>query len=746
MANYGNGNYGDNDRDTYRDTYRENGYRDSYREEGYRDTHMDTIFGEQYREDNRPDHNKDKEYKNGDGDEGNKNKKKKMIIIMASIFVVVAVAAVFLLPIIVTEIQKRLGEGQFDPSDYPDPAELQADYTLGDIAGRISGDAVDISLEVAERGAKQPRSLIIMPIYSDKLIEAFPVVVLAGYEKAPILLTPYDSLDPRVYAKIVQVRPADIYIAGGLTESVVSDIRKINRRTETVILKGKDKWDTAQVINSKLNEVMSKKGEGIKGAFILGGDAMGDAVTIASFAAANSYAIIPAKSDGTLPSGVSLPDENVYLIGDQSLVADIPGAQRLEGDNILKLNRTAMDNLPFEFETAVVINGQENFSVGVMVSPYAALRMAPVVLSDLDGTQSGVSPQTKDQLLEATCTLIGDQSKLSDAAQEGFALAIEIQEAMSRWKDWKPSLTFLDRNNIRETDHATAAYSVKPPYVLGTLSDAFVTDGLNMLNFARHLAGLPDDVTMNDAYSSLCKQASILLSYDFSRTPARPAEMTETFYRGVYQEGVYQGGGAYPGVTQSNIATGIPSVADSIREIYMKDPGVRDNAAVLEARRWILNPSMLRTGFGFVVADGKTYTALYSHDQGRGNAVDYEWIGWPKKNVFPIQFLGPTDPWSVSLNARKYRAARLDEVKVTLTEVATQKTWTFSAEDKPYVSSGKYFNVSSQSGLDSCIIFCPDGVTEYRGKYQVSITGVKDTSGQPADIEYSVMFYDMNQV
>jgi hypothetical protein len=296
-------------------------------------------------------------------------------------------------------------------------------------------------------------------------------------------------------------------------------------------------------------------------------------------------------------------------------------------------------------------------------------------------------------------------------------------------------------------DHTSVPYSIKPPYALGALSDAFVADGLNMLNFVRHLAGLPDDVSLYAPYSQICQQASILLRYDFSRAPKRPAEMGETFYRGVYEEGVYQGGGAYPGVSRSNIATGPTSVASAIRETYMKDPGVQDNEAVLEARRRILSPRMLRTGFGFIVTEeGKTYTALYSHDQSRGGGLDYEWIGWPKKGVFPVQFLGPEDPWSVSLSSGKYLAPKQDEVRVTLTETTTQKSWTFSAQDPAYVSVGKYFNVDNRAGLDNCIIFRPDGITEYRGRYRVSITGVKDRSGQPADIQYDVTFYDMNQV
>jgi hypothetical protein len=47
--------------------------------------------------------------------------------------------------------------------------------------------------------------------------------------------------------------------------------------------------------------------------------------------------------------------------------------------------------------------------------------------------------------------------------------------------------------------------------------------------------------------------------------------------------------------------------------------------------------------------------------------------------------------------------------------------------------------------MGGCIIFRPDGISEYNGTSHVSIKGVKDRYSQPATIEYDVTFFDMDQ-
>jgi hypothetical protein len=352
---------------------------------------------------------------------------------------------------------------------------------------------------------------------------------------------------------------------------------------------------------------------------------------------------------------------------------------------------------------------------------------------DFDGASDTEGSEGADGAEGAAAGAAADADAEGNSKDDAYQA--DIKRIMARWQVLQPRGPSVNLRNIQISNHTTVPYSAEPPYALGTLSDSFVKDGLNTLNFVRYLAGLPDDVIIDSEYSLYCQSGSILLSYEFGHTPAKPQEMTEAFYQN-----------AYKGTSNSNIAMGYSSLAETIRNGYMRDHDSFSNVSTVGHRRWILNPAMKKTGLGFITARGKAYSALYAIDRTRASVPDYQWIAWPNKSAFPIQFFNPEDPWSITLNPKKYQTPRSSEVKVTLTETATQKVWTFSQQDNTYTSAGKYFNVNTQSfGVSNCIVFRPDGVKGYRGKYHVSITGVKDISGQHVSIDYDVMFFDMNQ-
>jgi hypothetical protein len=87
-------------------------------------------------------------------------------------------------------------------------------------------------------------------------------------------------------------------------------------------------------------------------------------------------------------------------------------------------------------------------------------------------------------------------------------------------------------------------------------------------------------------------------------------------------------------------------------------------------------------------------------------------------------------------------------VTVVLTRVADGKTWTFTKNDAN--KSGKYFNISNAyfgaAGLSYCIIFRPDGIGSYSGAYNVSVLGLKYLDGKTAPFDYTVEFFDIDDV
>src|SRR5665647_1919279 len=75
------------------------------------------------------------------------------------------------------------------------------------------------------------------------------------------------------------------------------------------------------------------------------------------------------------------------------------------------------------------------------------------------------------------------------------------EEIRQRWSELRPA-------------HTGAAYLTVPhtsaPYAAGTLQQGFLQDGLNSINYARYLAGLPDDVVLDADLTDLAQHGAVL--------------------------------------------------------------------------------------------------------------------------------------------------------------------------------------------------------------------------------------------
>lgn len=103
-------------------------------------------------------------------------------------------------------------------------------------------------------------------------------------------------------------------------------------------------------------------------------------------------------------------------------------------------------------------------------------------------------------------------------------------------------------------------------------------------------------------------------------------------------------------------------------------------------RRWILNPPMEKTGFGWVYGSHGTYAAMYAFDNWY-EPTDYYGVAWPAQNM-PVEFFGSSYPWSISMGKEVDKSA----VKVTLVRQSNQKKWTFSEK-----KADGYFNVENSN-------------------------------------------------
>lgn len=281
-----------------------------------------------------------------------------------------------------------------------------------------------------------------------------------------------------------------------------------------------------------------------------------------------------------------------------------------------------------------------------------------------------------------------------------------------------------------------AIFSEEPscavPYAPGAVREELLQQLTDRLNALRAMAGLPAAALDADLCENAQYGAVLLAASNFSHRPTQPADMENEFY----QKG-------YAATTTSNLYAGLGLMATADGFMDDSDGG---NVSRLGHRRWQLNPSLGKVGFGYALSSGsyRRYTVEKVFDRS-GTYGDYDFVGWPASGYFPSDSFGWNVAWSVTLNPRKYATPDMSRVKVTLRRESDGAEQTFSGDESyKAASSGAYFNVDTGGyGVDNCIIFRPDWTEAYEGVYTVEITGLTDRSGDPAELTYQVDFFTM---
>ena len=282
--------------------------------------------------------------------------------------------------------------------------------------------------------------------------------------------------------------------------------------------------------------------------------------------------------------------------------------------------------------------------------------------------------------------------------------------------------------NFTKSVEYTTKYSVTPPYAAGDISTADRKNALDTLNFVRFVAGLPDDVELISEYNELAQAASLVnaANNSLSHSPSCPSGMSDE----LYNKGL-------TGASESNLGMGYMNIVHSIIDGYMDDSDSQ-NIDRVGHRRWILNPSMRYTGFGFV----NNYTALYAFDESRSESFVGDYVAWPPKNM-PMELYGGTEgnyAFSVTLGD-DYDYPSISNVTVSITSKKENKTWYL---DENSTSISEYLNVeNSYYGNPKCIIFNV-GKFEEGDTVSVTINGIYK-NGVENPISYDVNFFTIEE-
>lgn len=190
-------------------------------------------------------------------------------------------------------------------------------------------------------------------------------------------------------------------------------------------------------------------------------------------------------------------------------------------------------------------------------------------------------------------------------------------------------ISYLNESGVSLFD--ATDYSVTPVKytVRGELSDKSKNGALTILNNIRYIAGL-NPVSLDDSYGDLAQAAAFVnasigqLTHNPSTVTTKPGAMSEEDWNMGNE-----------GASKTNLARGLRTLNLSVRDwTYDED---KSNVSRIGHRRWCLNPTMGKTGFG---ATG-SYYAMYSLD--RSGSGTQNNVAWPAENM-PVEYFNKDVP------------------------------------------------------------------------------------------------------
>lgn len=286
--------------------------------------------------------------------------------------------------------------------------------------------------------------------------------------------------------------------------------------------------------------------------------------------------------------------------------------------------------------------------------------------------------------------------------------------------------TFIKQSDARPEDAVTYAEEPKvtAPYAAGSLSEETLQSAVAMLNQIRYVAGIPHDVKIDPAYSEMCQAASLVnyVNKTLTHDPEKPVDMDEELYKL-----------ADRGAGESNLALNYHTLNEAVIG-WVEDSG-SENITHVGHRRWVLNASMGKTGFGFVEkGNGLSQSSMYAWDRSNSTLFDDAYIAWPAQNT-PLEYFDHVTPWSVSLG----EYVDPSEIQVKLTRLKNGRIWNFPDDPDAgdfYVDNGRY-------GSGECIIFDPALYADYYkdgDEFEVEVL----RNGE-SYLKYTVTFFELEK-
>ncbi|ONI41411.1 hypothetical protein AN639_02720 [Epulopiscium sp. SCG-B05WGA-EpuloA1] len=360
-------------------------------------------------------------------------------------------------------------------------------------------------------------------------------------------------------------------------------------------------------------------------------------------------------------------------------------------------------------EAAEVYDLQDSYDgIGKEVKPAISVIIDNEILEE--GTDYVV--EYKDNIERGTATLIiRGLNKYQGEIKKTFfinKLDYELYDMPSKneIKQVYERIKLLDTQVVYEENSSS---------IIGQVNDTSLQNGLEVFNYIRFIAGL-EPVQLNQEFTELAQIVTFINANNgtLSRFPSK----SQNISKGLYDLGV-------KAAKASNLAKN----GTIVRSLwaFMHDSN-SNNICEVGHRRWLLNPSMGETGFGY----SDQIFALYSIDNSKFSENAKSTI-WPAENM-PIEHFSNLQAWSFS-NPRNFT----DDMSVKLSKNDGEQTWEFHSNDN---NSDGFFNISKVSyGQPGALIFRPDDVVYEDGDiFKIQI--LKDNE---LVFDYRVNFFSLKK-
>lgn len=283
----------------------------------------------------------------------------------------------------------------------------------------IGSNRYDTATKISREGWKSANTVILVNGYDKHLVDGLTATPLASALGAPILLSEIKSIPKVTVDEIKRLNPSKVIVIGGtgvINDSVITELKNINRSMTVKRIGGKNRYATSLNIAKELDAIVP-----IKKIYVGAGNGEADSLSISSVAGRDkSPIILTAKNSLDTDTYNYLKGKNLsdaYFIGGTGVISNevIKQVNTIVSNNVLGnridgINRNETNSnvikkfYPQSSLNGVIIAKDMTLVDALSVGPFAAKKNMPVVLAEKTlsaGQESVLKSKASNELYQA---------------------------------------------------------------------------------------------------------------------------------------------------------------------------------------------------------------------------------------------------------------------------------------------------------------------------------------------------------